>query len=134
MKGSKNEVEGTHQVRNQRHTISIWNGWRTFFFTMEIKEFLLITKHTEYNQLNDDHQWLNLAFLTDLTSKLQHRDLGNFQNLTSELVTQQKSCSQTDHAHYMQQTDNCLSEFDRHFPDFVLLEPVAIFMCNPFPE
>lgn len=35
---------------------------------------------------------------------------------------------------YTQQTDNRLSEFDRRFQDFALLEPVATFMCNPFWE
>ncbi len=97
----------------------------------EIKEFLLVAKHAEYNQLNDDQWLLDLAFLTDLTnmlnelnvglqgkdktvvkmissvnafkrkmqhlpSKLQRYDLGNFQNLASELETHQKACAQLD--------------------------------------
>ncbi len=33
-----------------------------------------------------------------------------------------------------QQIDNCLSEFDRRFQDFAVLEPVATFMCYPFRE
>ena len=67
-----------------------------------------------------------------LSSKLQRHDLGNFQNLASELETQQKACAQLYSACYTEQIDNCLSEFDQHFQDFALLEPVATFMCYPF--
>ena len=35
---------------------------------LEIKEFLLVAKHAEYNQLNNDQWLLDLAFLTDLTN------------------------------------------------------------------
>lgn len=35
---------------------------------------------------------------------------------------------------YAEQTDNCLSEFDKCFPDFALLEPVATFMYYAFQE
>ncbi|CAI5694542.1 unnamed protein product [Oreochromis niloticus] len=37
-------------------------------------------------------------------------------------------------ARYTEQIDNCLSEFDKRFQDFSLLEPVATFMCYPFRE
>ena len=134
---------------------------------LEIKEFLLVTKHAEYIQLDDDQWLLDLAFLTDLTnmlnelnlelqgkdktmvnmissvnvfkrkmqhlsSKLQRHDLGNFQNLASELETQQKACAELECARYTEQIDNCLSVFDKRFQDFALLEPVATFMCYPF--
>ncbi len=69
-----------------------------------------------------------------LSSKLQRHDLGNFQNLASELATQQKPCAQVNRERYTQQIDNCLSEFDRRFQDFALLQPVATLMCNPFRE
>jgi len=135
----------------------------------EIKEFLLVTKHAEYNQLNHDQWLLDLAFLTDLTnmlndlnlelqgkdktvvnmissvnafkrklqhlsSKLQRHDLGNFQNLASELETQRKACAQLDSARYTEQIGTIVSEFDKRFQDFALLEPVATFMCYPFRE
>ncbi|CAK6967628.1 general transcription factor II-I repeat domain-containing protein 2A-like [Scomber scombrus] len=69
-----------------------------------------------------------------LSSKLQHHDLANFQNLSSELEMQGKACMQLDSGRYTEQIDNCLSEFDKRFQDFSLLEPVATFMCNPFRE
>lgn len=69
-----------------------------------------------------------------LSSKLQHQNLANFQNLTSELEMQGKSCVQLDSVRYTKQIDNCLSEFDKRFQDFALLEPVATFMCYPFRE
>lgn len=97
MKGSKNEVGGGPSKKPKTYHFHLEWEEDLLFFIMKIKVFLLITKHEEYNQLNDDHQWLNLAFSTDLTSKLQLHDLGNFQNLTSDLVTQQKSCVQLDH-------------------------------------
>ena len=41
----------------------------------EVKEFLLVANHLEYNQLTD-HQWLlDLAFLTDLTNMLNELNL-----------------------------------------------------------
>uniref|UniRef100_A0A087XA81 HAT C-terminal dimerisation domain-containing protein n=1 Tax=Poecilia formosa TaxID=48698 RepID=A0A087XA81_POEFO len=129
----------------------------------EIKEFLLVVKHAEYRQLSDDQWLLDLAFLTDLTnilndlnielqgqdklinmissvnafkrkmqhvtSKLQRHDLTNFQNVALELEMQGE-----DTARYTEQIENCLSEFDRRFQDFALLEPVATFMCSPFWE
>ncbi|KAF7641054.1 hypothetical protein LDENG_00297180, partial [Lucifuga dentata] len=133
----------------------------------EIKEFLLVIKHAEYKQLNDDQWLLDLAFLTDLTNmlnelnlelqgkdktvvnmmssvnafkrKMQHlssklHDLGNFQNLASELETQRKACAQLDSVRYTEQIENCLSDFDKRFQDFALLEPIATFMCYPFRE
>ncbi|KAL7402366.1 hypothetical protein ABVT39_013901 [Epinephelus coioides] len=69
-----------------------------------------------------------------LSSKLHRHDLANFQNLAAELETQEQSCAQLDSARYIKQIDNCLSEFDRRFQDFALLEPVATFMCYPFQE
>ena len=30
--------------------------------------------------------------------------------------------------------ENCLSDFDKRFQDFALLEPIATFMCYPFRE
>ncbi|XP_072769214.1 general transcription factor II-I repeat domain-containing protein 2-like [Nerophis lumbriciformis] len=69
-----------------------------------------------------------------LSSKLQRHDLANFQNLASELEMQGKACVQLDSARYTEQIDNCLSEFDKRFQDFSLLEPVATFMCYPFRE
>ena len=67
-----------------------------------------------------------------LSSKLQRHDLGNFQYPASEQEMQQKACAQP--VRDTQQIDNCLSEFDNHFQDFALLEPVATFMCYPFRE
>ena len=39
---------------------------------------------------------------------------------------------QLDSARYTEKIDKCLSEFDKRFQDFSLLEPVATFMCYPF--
>uniref|UniRef100_A0AAQ4S2T7 HAT C-terminal dimerisation domain-containing protein n=1 Tax=Gasterosteus aculeatus aculeatus TaxID=481459 RepID=A0AAQ4S2T7_GASAC len=72
--------------------------------------------------------------LQHLSSKLQRHDLENFQNLASELEMQGKACVQLDSARYTEQIDNCLSEFEKRFQDFSLLEPVATFMCFPFRE
>ena len=69
-----------------------------------------------------------------LTSKLHRHDLANFKNLAAELETQTQSCAQLDSARYINQIDNCLSEFHRRFQDFALLVPVATFMCYPFQE
>uniref|UniRef100_A0A087XSU0 Uncharacterized protein n=1 Tax=Poecilia formosa TaxID=48698 RepID=A0A087XSU0_POEFO len=128
----------------------------------EIK-FLLVAKHVEYRQLKDDQLLLDLAFLTDLTNmlndlnielqgkdktvinmislvnafkrKMQHLpSKTNFQNVASELEMQGKTSEQLDSARYTEQIENCLSEFNRHFQDFALLEPVATFMCYPFWE
>lgn len=41
---------------------------------------------------------------------------------------------QLDGARYTEQIKNCLSEFNKHFQDFVLLEPVTTFMSSPFRE
>ena len=68
------------------------------------------------------------------SSKLQRNDLANFQNLASELEAQGKARAQLNSARYTEQIDNCLSEFDKRFQDFSLLEPVATFMCYPFQE
>ena len=68
------------------------------------------------------------------STKLQRHDLANFQNLASELETQGKACEQLDSARYTEQITDCLSEFDKRFQDFSLLEPVATFMCYPFQE
>ncbi|XP_060762621.1 general transcription factor II-I repeat domain-containing protein 2A-like [Neoarius graeffei] len=135
----------------------------------EIKQFLQEKKHAEYEQLNDDHWLLDLAFLTDLSnmlnelnvelqgkeklvinmistvnafkgklkllsSKIQRNDLGNFSNLASELNNQGKDSTEFDSACYAEQIDTVLSDFDRRFQDFALLEPVAMFMCFPFQE
>ena len=69
-----------------------------------------------------------------LPSKLQRHDLANFQNLASEQETQGKTFMQLDSTRYMEHIDNCLSQFDKRFQDFFLLEPVATFMCYPFQE
>lgn len=69
-----------------------------------------------------------------LSSKLQRHDLANFQNVASELERQGKTRERLDSARYTEQIGNCLSEFDRRFQDFALLEPVATFMCYPFRE
>lgn len=69
-----------------------------------------------------------------LCSKLQRHDLANFQNLMSELETQGKACAQLDSGCYTEQIENCLSDFNKQFQDFALLEPVATFMCYPFWE
>jgi len=69
-----------------------------------------------------------------LSLKLQRHDLANFKNLASKLETQEKVYVQFDSACYTEQIDNCLSEFDKRFQDFALLEPVASFMCYPFRE
>ena len=70
--------------------------------------------------------------LQHLSSKLQRNDLANFENLASELEMQGKACVQLVSARYTEQIDNCLSEFEKRFQDFYLLEPVATFMCFPF--
>uniref|UniRef100_H2Z397 HAT C-terminal dimerisation domain-containing protein n=1 Tax=Ciona savignyi TaxID=51511 RepID=H2Z397_CIOSA len=57
------------------------------------------------------------------STKLLRHDLANFQNLASELETQGKPCDQLDSAHYTEQITDCLSEFDKRFQDFSLLEP-----------
>ncbi|KAK1903952.1 General transcription factor II-I repeat domain containing protein 2A [Dissostichus eleginoides] len=72
--------------------------------------------------------------LQHLSSKLQRHDLGNFQTLASELETQRKACAQLDIALYTEQIGTIVSEFNRRFQDFALLEPVATFMCYPFQE
>ena len=72
--------------------------------------------------------------LQHVSSKLQRHDLGNFQNLASELETQRKACAQLDSARYTEQIGTIVSEFDKRFQDFALLEPVATFMCYPFQE
>lgn len=69
-----------------------------------------------------------------LSSKLQRHDLGNFQNIRSELEKQGKECAQLDSARYTEQIENVRSDFDRRFQDFALLEPIATFMCFPFGE
>ncbi|KAK7939584.1 hypothetical protein WMY93_002910 [Mugilogobius chulae] len=65
---------------------------------------------------------------------MQRRDLGSFPNLASELENQQRDSAQLDIERYKEQINVCLSEFDKRFQDFALLEPVATFMCNPFRE
>ena len=69
-----------------------------------------------------------------LSSKIQRHDLGNFSNLASELNNQEKDSTEFDSACYAKQIDTVLSDFDRRFQDFALLEPVATFMCFPFRE
>lgn len=69
-----------------------------------------------------------------LSSKIQRNDLGNFSNLASELNNQGKGPTEFDSACYAEQIDTVLSDFDRRFQDFALLEPVATFMCFPFRE
>ncbi|XP_068121767.1 general transcription factor II-I repeat domain-containing protein 2A-like [Hyperolius riggenbachi] len=133
----------------------------------EIKDFLLLNKYPEYQQLSDNQWLLDLAFLTDLTnmlndlnlelqgkeknvinmissvnafkrklqhlsSKLQRHELNNFKNLNSEVLAQQRACAQLDISRYNDQISSCLSEFDRRFLDFAVIEPVATFMCYPF--
>lgn len=63
-----------------------------------------------------------------LSSKLHCHDLANFQNLES----QRMACVQLDSARYTEQID--LSELNKRFQDFSLLEPVSTFMCYPFRE
>lgn len=72
--------------------------------------------------------------LQHLSSKLQRQDLANFKSLVVELETQGKACVQLYGACYTEQIENCLSEFDKHFQDFVLLEPVTILLFYPFRE
>uniref|UniRef100_A0A669C9P0 HAT C-terminal dimerisation domain-containing protein n=1 Tax=Oreochromis niloticus TaxID=8128 RepID=A0A669C9P0_ORENI len=119
----------------------------------EIKEFFRVAGQAEYMQLNDGQWLLDLlqgkdktvinmissvnAFkrkMQHLSLKLQRHDLINFQNLASELEMQGMACLQLDSARYTEHIDNCLSEFDKRFQDFSLLEPVATFMCYPFRE
>ncbi|XP_049444494.1 general transcription factor II-I repeat domain-containing protein 2-like [Epinephelus fuscoguttatus] len=126
----------------------------------EIKDFLKLSKHAEYAQLEDCQWLLDLAFLTDLTgmlndlnlelqgqdkhvinmissvntfkSKLQllssrlHRcDLRNFPYMQAELQRQGKDSAQLDSAHYKEQVQSILSEFEKRFTDFTSIEPVA---------
>lgn len=67
-----------------------------------------------------------------MSSKLQGHDLGNFQNLASELETRWKVCAVLDSMRYTEQIENCLSDFDKMFQDFALLQPISTFMCYPF--
>ncbi|XP_057190131.1 general transcription factor II-I repeat domain-containing protein 2-like [Triplophysa rosa] len=67
-----------------------------------------------------------------LTSKLQRHELGNFQNIASELHKQGKEPAQLDSERYIEQIEKVRSDFDKRFQDFALLEPVATFMCFPF--
>lgn len=69
-----------------------------------------------------------------LSSKIQRHDLRNFRNLASELNNQGKDLTEIDSACYAEQIDTVLSDFDRRFQDFALLEPVATFMRFPFRE
>lgn len=69
-----------------------------------------------------------------LSSKLQRHDLGNFQNIASELEKQGKERAQLDSARYTEQIENVRSDFDKRFQDFALLDPIATFMCFPFGE
>ncbi|KAG2459295.1 BBS5 protein, partial [Polypterus senegalus] len=62
-----------------------------------------------------------------LSLKLQRLDLGNNQNLASELETQWKACAQQDSIRYTEQIEICRSDFDRRFQDSALLEPIATF-------
>ena len=62
-----------------------------------------------------------------LSSKLQRRYLTN-------LEKQEKACMQLDSARYMEHIHNCLSEFDKSFEGFSLLESVATLVCYPFRE
>ncbi|KAK1906116.1 General transcription factor II-I repeat domain containing protein 2 [Dissostichus eleginoides] len=69
-----------------------------------------------------------------LCSKLQRKDLANFQNIASELEKQGKDSALLDSARYTEQVNNITSDFEKRFRDFALLEPIATFMCYPFGE
>ncbi|KAK1888327.1 General transcription factor II-I repeat domain containing protein 2 [Dissostichus eleginoides] len=69
-----------------------------------------------------------------LCSKLQRKDLANFQNIASELEKQGKDSALLDSARYTEQVNNITSDFEKRFRDFALLEPCATFMCYPFSE
>ncbi|KAJ4922642.1 hypothetical protein JOQ06_024763 [Pogonophryne albipinna] len=69
-----------------------------------------------------------------LCSKLQRKDLANFQNIASELEKQGKDSALLDSARYTEQVNNITSDFEKRFRDFALLEPIATFMCYPFSE
>ncbi|KAJ4945756.1 hypothetical protein JOQ06_023434, partial [Pogonophryne albipinna] len=117
----------------------------------------------EYARLDDEEWLLDLAFLTDmlnelnlelqgkditvlssvnafkrrlhlLCSKLQRKDLANFQNIASELEKQGTDSALLDSARYTEQVNNITSDFEKRFRDFALLEPIATFMCYPFSE
>ncbi|KAJ4922048.1 hypothetical protein JOQ06_021512 [Pogonophryne albipinna] len=69
-----------------------------------------------------------------LCSKLQRKDLANFQNIASELEKQGKDSALLDNMRYTEQVNNITSDFEKRFRDFALLEPIATFMCYPFSE
>ncbi|MBN3277258.1 GT2D2 protein, partial [Polyodon spathula] len=131
----------------------------------EIKEFLP-SKDAEYKQFEDKVWLLDLAFLTNVTvrlnelnlalqgkdknivqmissvtafkqklkllsSQLQRHKLRNFKNMMSELKSQGKAPAH-DSGRYIEQVYKIITEFDRRFQDFAVLEPVATFLCFSF--
>lgn len=54
--------------------------------------------------------------------------------MQAELQRQGKNSTQLDGAHYEEQVQNVLSEFERRFTDFASIEPVASYLCFPFAE
>ncbi|KAK1895041.1 General transcription factor II-I repeat domain containing protein 2 [Dissostichus eleginoides] len=53
-----------------------------------------------------------------LCSKLQRKDLANFQNIASELEKQGKDSALLDSARYTEQVNNITSDFENRFRDF----------------
>ena len=68
-----------------------------------------------------------------LSTKLHRYDLHYFKDMNSELVLQRKTTAQFNSARYIKQVQSLLSEFDKCFIDFALVEPIDTYMCLCFP-
>ncbi len=69
-----------------------------------------------------------------LSNRLQRCDLRNFPHMQAKLQRQGKNSAQLDGAHYEEQVQGILSEFERRFTDFASIEPVSSYLCFPFVE
>ena len=123
----------------------------------EIKDFLKLSKHVDYQTKLEDHQWLlDLSFLTDLSelnlelqgkgidvinmmslvnmmsSRLQCGNLRNFPHMQAELQRHCKGVTQLDTARHEEHVQSISSAFERRFADFASIEPVASYMCYLF--
>ena len=65
-----------------------------------------------------------------LSSRLQRGNLRNFPHMQAELQRQGKAVTQLDSAPYEEHVQSILSEFERRFTDFALIEPVASYLLS----